>query len=73
METDDFDYEKAKADAEKMLKVIEGNESPAYVKHIKSLVPAFYSLAISTTAINICLNGLKDSGLIEDKTKDLNS
>jgi hypothetical protein len=50
--TTEFDYKKAKEEAERMLEVIERDpQSPRWINNIQELVPLFYSLAISTVVL----------------------
>jgi hypothetical protein len=48
----EFDYKKAREEAERMLKVIERDpQAPRWISNIQELVPLFYSLAISTVVL----------------------
>lgn len=62
----DFDYKRAKEDAEKMLEVIERDpQAPRWTDHIQSLVPMFYNLAIATQNLAISTEALKKAGILK--------
>ena len=67
---DDFNYEEAKRNAERMLEVIERDpQAQRWTDQVQGLVPIFYSLAVTSLTLSIVGNNLlNDSESIIKKT-----
>jgi len=57
--TKQYDYNKARENAEKMLEVIEKDPQSNWINSIEKLVPTFYALGIASVGIGVAINSLK--------------
>lgn len=55
-----FNYNKAREEAEIMLKVLEREPPPRWVKSMEELIPLFYSIALTSIVMSSTLTVLKE-------------